>query len=100
MSESTSRLPDRPSLEQLRKQAKELLQLLRDGDPFALDRFHKYKSNAADPILADAQLILAREHGFESWPKLVHHIQTPNLEEHRRIAEDLLAVYNSADQQA
>ena len=100
MSDFTPRLPNRPSLVQLRKQAKELLHLLRNGDPSAINRLRQYKSNVSDPILADAQLVLAREHGFESWPKLVHHIQAaqlPELEQHRRIAEDLVAVYNSAD---
>lgn len=103
MSDSTPRLPHRPSLGQLRKQAKELLQQLRNGDPSAAERLRKYKANASDPILADAQFVLAREHGFDSWPKLVHYIQaaqTPALEEHRRIAEDLVAVYNSADREA
>ena len=100
MSDSTPRLPNRPSLAQLRKQAKELVQQLRSGDPSATDRLRKYKPNVSDPILADAQFVLAREHGFESWPRLVHHIeaaQLSDLEQHRRIAEDLLAVYNSAD---
>ena len=95
-----SRLPNRPSLVQLRKQAKELLHRLRNGDLSAINRLRKYKPNVSDPILADAQFVLAREHGFESWPKLVHHIhaaQSPELEQHRRIAEDLVAVYNSAD---
>ncbi|HEX2268738.1 MAG TPA: hypothetical protein VHH35_04365 [Pyrinomonadaceae bacterium] len=95
-----SRLPERPSLEQLRKQAKELLQQLRNGDPSATERLRKHKPNASDPILADAQFVLAREHGFESWPRLVHHLQpvhSPDVEQHRRIAEDMLAVYNSAD---
>ena len=103
MSDSTPRLPNRPSLAQLRKRAKELLQQLRNGDPSAIDRLRKYKTNVFDPILADAQFVLAREHGFESWPKLVHHIQAaqpPELEQHRCIAEDLLAVYNSADLEA
>jgi hypothetical protein len=95
-----SRLPNRPSLVQLRKQAKELLQRLRNGDPSAFNRLRQYKPNASDPILADAQFVLAREHGFESWPRLVQHIQAAQsieLEQHRRIAEDLVAVYNSAD---
>src|SRR5688572_3235608 len=103
MSDSTPRLPDRPSLEQLRKQAKELLRQLRSGDESATGRLCKVKRNVSEPILADAQFLLAREHGFESWPRLVHHIQnaqSPDLEQHRRIAEDLLAVYNSADAQA
>src|SRR5687768_6620346 len=99
MSDSTRRLPDRPSLEQLRKQAKELLQQLRNGDPSATERLRQFKQQVSDPILADAQFVLAREHGFESWPRMVHHIhavQPPDLEQQRRIAEDLLAVYNSA----
>jgi ankyrin repeat protein len=56
------RLPDRPSLEQLRKQAKERLAALRDTDPSV--------------NLAAAQHALAREYGFDSWPKLVHHVES------------------------
>jgi len=100
VSDSTPRLPARPSLEQLRKQAKELLQAIRAGDPSAKQRLRTLKPELFEPILADAQYILAREHGFESWPKLVHHIQAsqpPDLQQHHQIAEDLVAVYNSAD---
>lgn len=103
MSDATSHLPEHPSLEQLRKQAKKLVQQLRSGDPSATARLRKYKTTEADPILADAQFVLAREHGFESWPKLVHHIQASqvsDLQQHQRIAEDLVAAYNSADGQA
>jgi ankyrin repeat protein len=56
------RLPDRPSLEQLRKQAKEHLDALRAGDPSAK--------------LADAQHALAREYGFDNWPALVQHVES------------------------
>ncbi len=56
------RLPDRPSLEQLRKQAKEHLDTLRAADPSV--------------TLSAAQHALAREYGFESWPKLVHHVES------------------------
>jgi ankyrin repeat protein len=56
------RLPDRPSLEQLRKQAKEHLDTLRAADPSV--------------NLAAAQHALARDYGFESWPKLVHHVES------------------------
>jgi ankyrin repeat protein len=56
------RLPERPSLEQLRKQAKEHLDTLRAADPSA--------------TLAAAQHALAREYGFHSWPKLVHHVES------------------------
>lgn len=100
MSDSTPGLPHRPSLEQLRKQAKELLRSLCNGNLSAIGRLHLYKPDVLEPILADAQYVLAREHGFDSWPRLVHHIQVaklPQLEEHQRLAEDLVAAYNSAD---
>jgi uncharacterized glyoxalase superfamily protein PhnB len=69
MSESSSSLPARPSIEQLRKRAKERLADLRAVNPSAK--------------LADAQFTLAREYGFDSWPKLVDHISTvdPRLAE-------------------
>src|ERR1051325_7881197 len=89
-----SKLPVRPSLEQLRKQAKELLQQLRSGLTSALDRLQKYKPGSSKPILADCQYVIAREYGFESWPKLVQHIQSsqiPALQQHLRIAENLVA---------
>jgi hypothetical protein len=78
-----SRLPARPSLEQLRKQAKERLTAMRTSDPGA--------------TLADAQLTLAREHGFDSWPRLVHHIEglqgAERFELFERLANDVLAGY-------
>ena len=69
MSDSASPLPARPSLEQLRKQAKERLAALRATNPSAK--------------LADAQFLIARAHGFDSWPKLVDHVSTvdPRLSE-------------------
>ena len=54
------------NLEQLRKQAKELVKSARAGDPAALERLA-----GREPILAHAQLVLAREHGYPSWPALV-----------------------------
>jgi ankyrin repeat protein len=56
------RLPDRPSLEQLRKQAKEHLEVLRGTEPSV--------------TLSAAQHELAREYGFASWPNLVHHVES------------------------
>jgi ankyrin repeat protein len=63
------RLPERSSLEQLRKQAKEHLDTLRATDPSA--------------TLATAQHALAREYGFDSWPALVHHVEA--LQPQRRM---------------
>jgi ankyrin repeat protein len=54
------------NLEQLRKQAKELVKAARAGDEAATSRF-----GGRDTILANAQLVLAREHGYRSWPELV-----------------------------
>ena len=54
------------NLEQLRKQAKELVKAARAGDPDALARL-----GGREPILARAQLVVARENGYPSWPALV-----------------------------
>ena len=76
MSESQSSLPARPSLEQLKKRAKELLRAIRAADPAAVARLRGHLSgHALDTTLADAQLVLAREHGFASWARLKRHVQ-------------------------
>ena len=54
------------NLEQLRKQAKELVRAARAGDEDALRRL-----GDLPPKLASAQTVLAREHGYPSWPALV-----------------------------
>jgi ankyrin repeat protein len=62
-------LPAAPSLEQLRKQAKDLLRAYRAGDPDAVARVTAH--DPGDPLkLTGAQLVIAREHGFGSWPRL------------------------------
>jgi ankyrin repeat protein len=63
-------LPDRPDLGQLRRQAKELRNTGRQGEPEALARFAVYRPAAAPLTLAAAQLVIAREYGFPSWPQL------------------------------
>ena len=68
---STS-LPERPDLDQLRRQAKELRDAARSGDPVAADRFarHHRSVQPGGASLAAAQLVIARELGFSSWPTL------------------------------
>jgi ankyrin repeat protein len=71
------RLPDRPHLDQLKKQAKDLLAAYRSGDPAAIARFREVlpaaalKDDQAISNLAlrlhDAQSCVAREYGFASW---------------------------------
>src|SRR5262245_11322124 len=79
-------LPVRPSLEQLKKQAKELVKSQKAGTSESLLRIRKNHPNFgatseselqnAKFSLSDAQLVIAREYGFTSWPKLKEHIQT------------------------
>ena len=66
------------NLEQQHKLAKDLLRDARSGDPAALARLKAVRSDAGAtrPLqLADAQLAIAREAGFDSWPILVEHLQ-------------------------
>ena len=65
-----------PNLEQIKKQAKELLKSLRAAEPSGLDRLRAhhsdFSSTSPEAALrakpADAQLVVAREYGFPSWP--------------------------------
>jgi ankyrin repeat protein len=73
-------LPARPSLEQYKKQAKELVTAYRAGDAEATQRVRAHhprfaKADDSGFKLADAQLVIAREHGFASWPKFVKQIE-------------------------
>src|SRR6476661_5291608 len=67
----TRDLPARPNLEQYKKQAKELVKAFRAGDDAAEQRVREHHPHPARDTfeLADAQLVIAREHGQESWPK-------------------------------
>ena len=51
-------LPDRPDLAHLKHQAKDLLK------------------GGQDDSLAAAQLQIARDYGFSSWPKLKRHVES------------------------
>lgn len=69
---SPRRLPQQPNLEQLKKQAKELLERFRASEPTAVAEVRQFERNP-DPYqfaLNDAQRVLARAYGFQSWPKL------------------------------
>jgi ankyrin repeat protein len=72
-------LPANPNLEHLKKQAKELLHDFRQGKPEAIDSFRNFTPNSADPKLADAQYVIARDYGFASWPKLKEHVESLTL---------------------
>jgi len=65
-------LPFHPNLDQYKKQAKDLLRAFQEEDSKAIERirqFHPRGGELSQPKLADAQLVLAREHSFASWLK-------------------------------
>ena len=90
------KLPDRANLEQLKKQAKDLLAAFRAGDPVAVAEVEHFVAPASGrPAsttvaessaihLHDAQLAVARSYGFASWTKLKEHVSRATV---RRLAE-------------
>jgi ankyrin repeat protein len=83
VSHPTRRLPPQPSLEQLRKQAKDLLEQYRTGAAAARAEVEQFEL-APDPAkfaLNDAQRILARAYGYASWPKLKAFVDGTNVQE-------------------
>jgi hypothetical protein len=72
------RLPVRPDLDQLHRQAKELLRAIRAGDANAVAELRKHQADAIDAAaakLADAQFVIARSFGASSWARLVHAVR-------------------------
>ena len=99
-------LPERPNLDHLRKQAKDLLRLHRAGDPGAIARFgaHLPAASHQPPSaiaalklhLHDAQSCIAREYGFVSWLDLTAHVEAQALahgDRSARVTNWLLLVY-------
>jgi ankyrin repeat protein len=86
-----SRLPENPSLEQYKKQAKDLRKAHGAGDieiaARIVARLPRASGRTPEAVLAerlslsDAQLVIARELGFESWPRLKQHIERLRAEQ-------------------
>ncbi len=80
-----SQLPANANLEQLRNQAKSLLKSVQNGDPASAERVrtHLPRAHSLSPeqilvsslLLTEAQLVVAREYGFPSWPRLKAHVE-------------------------
>ena len=75
-------LPEHASLDQLRKQAKDLRQAVRARAPEALAEVAERHpagrlddADAASFSLSAAQLVVARRYGFVSWARLKHHLE-------------------------
>jgi len=72
------KLPAKPNLNQLKKQAKDLFKAFQAGEPTAIAEVRAHwHGSISEPAsetegfqLSDAQLVLARAYGFESWTKL------------------------------
>src|SRR5262249_29613852 len=82
-------LPERPNLEQLKRQAKDLLHAARAKQPDALARFRILPAFADTPdadlarstlALHDAESVIVREHGFDSWADLRERVEELSLE--------------------
>jgi hypothetical protein len=82
-------LPSNPNLEHLKHQAKDLLRDHAARDPGAAQRLREFHPRfarmsdaeifAAPLKLSDAQLAIARESGFPSWPRLKRRVEKPTL---------------------
>jgi hypothetical protein len=72
------RLPVRPDLEQLHRQAKEFLRGIHAGDANAIAELREHHPESIEPSaakLADAQLALARSYRAASWTRLVRAVR-------------------------
>jgi ankyrin repeat protein len=79
-------LPDEPSLEQLRNQAKDLRRAVLAGDPEALAEVAERYPDRPSPLsLHAAQLVVARRYGFPSWARLKQHVEV--IEHYSRFPE-------------
>lgn len=86
---STRQLPERPNLEQLKRQAKDLLRFAKAREATALARFRALPAFAhvrdderlvGSIALHDAQSVIARELGFPSWMALAQRVEELTLE--------------------
>lgn len=81
---TSQQLPERPNLEQLKKQAKSLLHAARNQDPDAVERFRAIlppgrSLNSEALALHDAQFVISREYGCKSWNELREHVEERSL---------------------
>jgi Ankyrin repeat len=83
-------LPDEPSLEQLRNQAKDLRRAVLAGEPGALAEVAEHFPGAPVPFpLHAAQLVIARRYDFPSWARLKQHVKV--IEHYSRFPDRMTA---------
>jgi ankyrin repeat protein len=93
-------LPARPSLDHQKKQAKELLAAFRAHEPEAVVRIREHLPDKPRISLADAQLALAREYGFESWAALKAHIERARKPVPKTVRQQLHDAFERRDWKA
>ena len=98
MSAPRRSLPERPNLEQQKKLAKELLAAFQKGDRDAVARIRAELPDKPKISLTDAQFVLAREYGFESWAALKSRIE--EIDDRVTPAERFRALVGGGDIQA
>ena len=106
---TAKQLPPRPNLDQLKRQAKDLLESARRNEPGARVRFRALPALAsasdetldrAPLALHDAQSVIAREHGFHSWNALRDHVEAVTLELDAAVGQFLEAATDGRSERA
>lgn len=105
-------ITDGTSLDNLRKEAKRWLKLLRDRDADALARFKSaHPAGQEAPVLRDVQHALAREYGHENWASLKRALESRqpaqsgtaglrSMEAYERAAADFVLAFDARDDAA
>lgn len=94
---ATARLPDDPSFEQLRRQAKDLRDLSQAGVQGAVDLVGAHHPDGPHAVsLAGAQFVVARHYGFPSWAALRQHVTA--IERYRRAPDEMASAGQPADE--
>ncbi len=97
----SKKLPPNPNLEQLSKQAKDLLKAHRKGDASVCERLrtlHRFSGASDGDILAakitliDAQFVLAMEYGFKTWNEMKSFVKSSKNQGPFKEIEDLGAM--------
>lgn len=93
-------LPPNPDWKQFRSEARTVQRLVRNGDPATLTLLREFHPDAEDQgdgfRLSDAQLVVARSYGQESWAKLKAYVE--NVTRYRREPHEVKPMNDDADE--
>ena len=87
------------SIDSLRRRAKKLHKAYEAGHTTALQRVASHNPRATGDLLhADFLYVVAREEGFESWPKLKFAAQTQGLDFAKKLQRLKIALYQGQNE--